>query len=348
MDRKTSLENNKPNSLISSFHALYLPHIENEMQKAVEPACLMGDGTFYDMLAYHLGWSNTGQQTSGKRMRPLMVLLTTQSTGGIWQHAIPAAVALELIHNFSLIHDDIEDNSETRRSRPTVWKIWGIPQAINSGDAMFTLAHIASLRLAETLSPQQTIKAYTIIQKTCLHLTQGQYLDMKFETDKNVSLEAYWQMVEGKTAALFSACMRLGALCSNLQPQQEELFASFGKNLGLAFQAVDDWLGIWGDEQITGKPIASDILEGKKTLPILYGLQQNGEFAKGWKKGNLQAHEISSLAKQLAQEGAQAFTQTYADHYTQEALAALNAANPQGEAGQALFELAQQLLRREA
>jgi len=337
------------NRILTDFIHQYQPAVEKELQQAVALAHLPQDGLFYDMLAYHLGWTGegAGQKAAGKRVRSLMLLLAAEAAGGTWQAALPAAAAVELIHNFSLIHDDIEDNSETRRNRLTLWKKWGIPQAINSGDAMFTLAHCASLRLAETIPLEQAFKAFSLIQTTCLKLTQGQYLDMKFEKEEQVTLDAYLQMVEGKTAALFSACMELGALCAQAIPEQLRAFSEFGKNLGLAFQMVDDWLGIWGDEQITGKPTASDILEGKKTLPILYGIMKAGAFAQRWRQGPIHPEEVKQAAELLAQEGAQQFTQTYADRYTQAALAALNAAQPQGAAGEALVELANWLLRRD-
>ncbi len=338
------------NPILSSFANLFQPAVEEEIRSAVARAQIAGDDLFYHMLAYHLGWEGdqAGKKGGGKRVRPMMILLATQAAGGNWKAALPAAAAVELIHNFSLIHDDIEDNSETRRNRLTLWKRWGIPQAINSGDAMFTLAHCASLRLAETIPLDQAFQAYALIQHTCLRLTQGQYLDIKFEQEENITLEAYLQMVEGKTAALFSACMELGALCAQAQPDQKKAFAEFGRNLGLAFQMVDDWLGIWGEPQITGKPNASDILEGKKTLPILYGLEKGDSFAQRWKQGSIQPDEVNHVAGLLAQEGAKEFTQAYADRYTQAALASLKAARPQGEAGMALFELANWLLRREA
>ena len=132
------------------------------------------------MMAYHLGWEGegAGPNVQGKRIRPLLTTLCTAASGGKWQRALPAAAGIELIHNFSLLHDDIEDSSPLRRGRPTIWKIWGIPQAINIGDALFALAHLAILNLDKSLPGENILACSEILQNTCLLLTQGQYLDI--------------------------------------------------------------------------------------------------------------------------------------------------------------------------
>ncbi|MBE9475272.1 MAG: polyprenyl synthetase family protein, partial [Chloroflexi bacterium] len=149
---------------------------------------------YYSMLTYHLGWEGegAGPEARGKRVRPLLLLLTCAAAGGDWQNALPAAAAVELIHNFSLIHDDIQDNSPIRRGRETVWKRWGIAQAINAGDAMFTLAHLSLLRLERTTSSTITTQAANTLQLACLQLTKGQYLDLEFETQAQLPMKAYW------------------------------------------------------------------------------------------------------------------------------------------------------------
>jgi geranylgeranyl diphosphate synthase type I len=303
---------------------------------------------FRHMLAYHLGWEGegAGEEARGKRIRPLLVLLSSAAAGGDWRQALPAAVSVELVHNFSLIHDDIEDNSPLRRGRLTVWKQWGIPQAINSGDAMLTLAHLALLRLSETSSAEVALQAIQILQSACLRLTQGQFLDLFYEERGDLNLDAYWPMVNGKTAALLAACTELGALTANTSPAKRRLFRQFGNDLGLAFQALDDILGIWGDAALTGKSAESDLLAGKKSLPVLFGLGCNGPFARRWQQGPIRPEETGTLAAQLEEEGARAYSQETANRLTDQALQALSEANPQGEAGRALIALAQQLLNR--
>jgi geranylgeranyl diphosphate synthase type I len=211
---------------------------------------------------------------------------------------------------------------------------------------MFTLAHLAILRLEETASPGAALAAARILQETCLKLTQGQYLDISFEDRTHLSLDSYWAMVSGKTAALISACTACGALVAGADPGLRETYRQFGHALGLAFQAQDDLLGIWGDSAVTGKSAESDLLEGKKSLPVLYGLSQAGPFAARWRQGSITPREVPGLAAQLAAEGAREYTQAASSRLTDQALQALEEARPQGEAGQALFELAYKLLGR--
>ncbi len=300
------------------------------------------------MLAYHMGWEGqgAGPAASGKRIRPLLVLLTNAAAEGDWSLAIPAAVAVELIHNFSLIHDDIEDNSPMRRGRPTVWKLWGMPQAINSGDAMFTLAHLSLLDLEGSVPADSVLHAARLLQETCLSLTKGQFLDIDYEARGDLDLEAYWPMVSGKTAALLAACTELGPLIAGADAACCAAYREFGHSLGLAFQAQDDFLGIWGDAALTGKSAESDLLTGKKSLPVLYGLSLNGAFAQAWQAGPVQAENVAKLAGQLKQEGAFDYTLERANRLTSQALKALDLANPHGEAGEALRALALRLLNR--
>lgn len=328
---------------------IYRPAIEDALREAVKSADDTGLEKLHAMMAYHMGWEGegAGPAATGKRIRPLLVLLTAQAAGRDWQKALPGATAVELIHNFSLIHDDIEDNSLLRRGRPTLWTKWGIPQSINTGDAMFTLAHLALLHMEETTNPTITLRAINTLQKTCLHLTQGQYLDMSYEEEKTIPIEAYWPMVRGKTAALISACTEIGALVADVDDDTRDAYRRFGRDLGLAFQALDDILGIWGDAAKIGKSNASDLVAGKKSLPVLYGLAQNGEFAQRWLEGPVMPEEVSMLATQLETEGARGYAQAEANRLTEAALDALEHAQPQGEAGLALTQLANKLLQRE-
>jgi geranylgeranyl diphosphate synthase type I len=328
--------------------SLYLPAIESNLRQGVAVTRTPGLEELHHMLAYHMGWEGegAGPDAQGKRIRPLLVLLCAEACqAGTWQSALPAAVAVELVHNFSLIHDDIEDNSPLRRGRPTLWTQWGIPQAINAGDALFTLAHLAALRLTETADTPIALRAAQIIQQTCLHLTQGQYLDIGYANRNNLQPADYWPMVAGKTAALLACCTELGALVAG--SSQAGQYREFGRLLGLAFQAQDDLLGIWGDVLLTGKSAESDLVEGKKSLPVLYGISYQGQFAQRWASGPVTVGEVAELSALLEAEGARAATQADADRLTQDALQALDAANPQGEAGQALHELAHMLLKRQ-
>jgi geranylgeranyl diphosphate synthase type I len=327
-----------------------LAAIETELRQAVTRVEDPGCSHLGYMLAYHLGWEGegAGPEAGGKHIRPVVVLLTCAAAGGAWQAALPAAATVELVHNFSLIHDDIEDNSPTRRGRSTLWKLWGVPQAINAGDALFTLAYLELGRLRETQPAELTLRAAEVLQQACLQLTRGQYLDLAYEARTDLSLEDYWPMIRGKTAALLAAATELGALIAGVEEERRAAFRRFGEHLGLAFQAQDDLLGIWGEMAITGKSTASDLLTGKKSLPVLYGLGQRSKFAQRWYRGNIQPQEIESLAAQLEAEGGRDYTRRAAEELTEQALQALEEAQPRGEAGEALTALAHQLLHRQA
>lgn len=324
------------------------PEIDKALRQTVSLVDKPGLEELHFMLSYQMGWvgEDAGERAQGKRIRPLLLTLTAGAAGGDWERALPAAAAVELIHNFSLIHDDIEDNSSLRRGRPTVWKKWGIPQAINTGDNMFALANLAVLRLADTTNIRIAFQASKILQHMCRKLTEGQFLDLSFEDRTDLGVDDYFQMIEGKTAALIGACCELGALIAEANDDKIKLYRNFGRSLGLAFQIQDDLLGIWGDAELTGKSTTSDLLTGKKTLPVLFGLNKGGDFARRWKTGTIIPNEIPELAQILEDEGARSYTQERANHYTNQALTNLRNAQPEGEFGVALFELSDQLLNR--
>ena len=191
--------------------------------------------------------------------------------------ALPAAASLELLHNFSLIHDDIEDNSPTRRHRATVWSLWGISQAINVGDGMLALANLTMGRLFCTgAEPRLVMPAMNALQEAWLTLTEGQFLDMHFEGLPEVDLDSYLWMIRDKTAMLLATSARLGALLAGADNAAIGAYREFGDSMGMAFQIRDDVLGIWGDEALIGKPTASDIVQRKKTLPVVYTMQTLG------------------------------------------------------------------------
>jgi geranylgeranyl diphosphate synthase type I len=324
-----------------------LPEIEAALKAAVLPADGPRNEVLHEMLVYHMGWEGegAGPKASGKRIRPTLVLLSAAAGGADWRNALPAAAAVEILHNFSLIHDDIQDNSDQRRGRPTVWSMWGIAQAINAGDTLFALAHMALEGLEHTTSAKVYLEAARLLPRTSLQLTQGQHLDLAYES-MEVNTEAYWPMIWGKTAALIATCARLGALVAGAEGAKLKAYMVFGEKLGLAFQVHDDLLGIWGNAATMGKSAHSDLLSGKKSLPVLYALQQGGEFAKRWKQG-VKADEVDELASLLEREGGRKFTSEQAGKLTTEAIEALQTASPTAEPGAALLELAEELGRRE-
>ena len=333
---------------LSAYQSVILPAVESYLQDVVSSPDASMDEGLREMLSYHLGWTGdgAGPEAAGKRIRPLIVALTAEASGGSWEASLPAGAAVELLHNFSLIHDDIEDHSPWRRGRPTVWSRWGIPHAINAGDALFSLANRTILDLAESASETTALEAARLLQDTCLDLTRGQYLDLSYETRLDLTTADYWPMVGGKTAALLRCCTELGAILGEPNKARRAALRDFGYNLGLAFQARDDLLGIWGNSDETGKSSESDLTDGKKSLPILYGLESSGEFALRWRSGPILPGETEALADLLASEGAYDFTLSAAEELTLKARTSLSAAALEGGASDALLELLDLLLNR--
>ncbi len=334
---------------LKQYRKELLPAIEQALKDAMAPANSVGHEAMYAMLAYHLGWEGegAGARATGKRIRPTLLLLTCVAAGGDWKKALPAAAAVELLHNFSLIHDDIQDGSEQRRGRPTLWSLQGIAQAINAGDAMFSLAHMSLEGLKETTSRSIYIIAAGLLPHTSFQLTQGQYLDLTYEGIDDLSLDSYWPMIWGKTAMLIRACAQLGAVIAGATGKKLKAYLTFGEKLGLAYQVHDDLLGIWGDPDEMGKSAYSDLLSGKKSLPVLYALDKKGEFAQRWTNGGVPFERVKEFAALLEAEGAKEFTRKEAARLTEESLQALAVAKPTGDAGAALVELADELGRRE-
>ena len=325
-----------------------LSHIELELQRQVSRLAAPRTKSFHDMLTYHMGWTGdgAGPEATGKRIRPLMVLLTTASCDTDWHLALPAAAAVESVHNFSLVHDDIQDNSSKRRGRDTTWTKWGAPMAINVGDALFVISNQAIISLKVNYPAETVVKVAEILHNTCLDLTRGQFLDMSYEERTDLKVEDYWPMISGKTAALLSACCQIGAILGSADEEREEAYRSFGHYLGLAFQVQDDILGIWGDEKVIGKSVASDLVEGKNSLPVLVGLGKRGRFAERWAQGPINPEEVEEVARLLAGEGGYGEAKEASIQMTDMAINSLREADPHGEAGEALFELTNKLLNR--
>lgn len=268
---------------------------------------------------------------TGKRLRPIFLLLCAEASGGEWKKALPAAAAVEILHNFSLIHDDIQDDSDIRHSRPTLWKVWGKANAINAGDALFALAYAALSRLKDSLSPEQTLEIWRMFNKTNLELTRGQHLDMRFESLEKVQVEEYISMIRGKTAALLAASAWMGGYIATGNQKQADHLAEFGLNIGIAFQIRDDILGIWGDSAVTGKSAASDILSRKKSLPILYGLSKSPDFMAFFSQPSTGDDNIARAVQMLDKVQAKEFAIQQEKEYYARAMTELGQAQIQSK-----------------
>lgn len=333
---------------------LFHRDVQAEMRRLLDGLAL----PLYNMVRYHMGWADTtgaplDVYVGGKGLRPALCLLSAQAAGGNTQKALPLAASLELVHNFSLIHDDIQDRSPERHHRATVWQLWGDAQAINAGDSLFTIGRLALYGLLEQgLPAQKVLDIERILDETCLHLVEGQYLDLEFQSKLDITESDYLTMIGGKTAALMETSCYLGAYVASDDPSISQCFRALGRHLGYAFQIRDDVLGIWGRSQQMGKPVAEDIYNRKKSLPVVYALSNAQgpalqELQQMYGEGGLSASAVERALEILEAVGAQAYAQRLAAQHSEAAVAALNASGLANDAGEQLKELARFAVERE-
>jgi geranylgeranyl diphosphate synthase type I len=284
----------------------------------------------YDMVRYHLGLDGSG--SSGKRMRPLLGLLAYASIAGDYRPALPGAAAVELGHNFSLVHDDIEDGDRERRHRATLWALHGIPQAINAGDALFTLSRVALHRLSDLgFSDAKVLRVMRLYDMTCLALCEGQYLDIwASEQAEPMSVELYFDMIGRKTAALIAASIEAGALLATDDEAVIARYRAFGWALGIAFQLNDDLLGIWGEQRQTGKE-PSDVARHKMTLPVIYAFnhaspEECALLERVWRTDEPKDCLVADAVTLIERLGGRDYTRDQARQYRDQALTELEAA----------------------
>jgi geranylgeranyl diphosphate synthase type I len=338
-------------SLPKSFTS-YHNAVRVELKNVID-SCLPSLG---NMLRYHMGWQDEHGHPcnieSGKFIRSNLCLLSCQAVGGETSQVMPAAAAVELIHNFSLIHDDIEDASYERHHRPTVWKLWGQSQAINAGDALFTLAYLALLKLKERgIADAKIVSSAKMLSVACSDLCEGQYLDVEYENRLDITVEDYLDMADKKTAALLALSTSLGAYLGSEDSKLVDFFHLFGKELGIAYQICDDVLGIWGVEESTGKS-ASDISQRKKTLPVVYGLQSSDggtrkRLEKLYSQKSIKGEDIKEVTEILDHLGARDYAENLAEQYYYKALAQLDATQLDTSRQAPLKETACFLLKRD-
>ena len=285
-------------SSIQSTLQRYQHLIDTALRQAIDQAsnasAIPALDAYYGQMRYHLGWVDASlapvRYNTGKLLRPTLLLLAYEAAGA-WgqvstnladtthiQRALSVAVAVELVHNFTLIHDDIEDGDTERRHRPTLWKIWGIPQAINTGDGMFALSRQMLWKTLENgVESAIVARLGAIFDHTVQAIAEGQYLDLSFETRQDVSVAMYVDMIRRKTAALMSGAAEMGALLGTRDQETIDRLRAFGLAIGIAFQVRDDILGVWASTSELGKTAAGDIYRRKKSLPILHALEHASE-----------------------------------------------------------------------
>lgn len=305
----------------------------------------IGCADFSGMMQYQLGYVDqhfhritTG---TGKRFRPVICLLAAEAVGGDWQDALPTAAAVEILHNFSLVHDDIEDRDPSRRHRPTVWKVWGEPRAINVGDGMFAVANRALLNGGATLAPQ-TAPAF---QEMALALTEGQYMDMSFEVRQDVAPDEYLRMIRLKTGALIAFSLWAGACVGGAADETRHAMREFGEHLGKAFQIRDDIMGIWGAPEETGKQAGKDLDNRKKTLPLLLAVERAGPGQRDQLTSFLsrRTDDVKLILDILNAIEARTLAQQTVDRYLDMALSALTRAEISSASRKTFESLAREL-----
>jgi geranylgeranyl diphosphate synthase type I len=265
-----------------------LPQTLHRSRDVVEPALRAAvdrlDESSREVAAYHLGWVDADGRpavSGGKAVRPALALLSARAVGAAAEVGVPGAVAVELVHNFSLLHDDLMDGDAQRRHRATVWAVWGASTAILVGDAMLALAY----QVLTEVGGEASVAAAALLGEATQGLIAGQVEDLAFERRATVTVAECLSMAAGKTGALLGCSSAIGAVLAGAPAHTVAALRNHGEQLGLAFQLVDDLLGIWGDSAVTGKPVGSDLRARKKSLPIAYALaagDQASHDLAGW------------------------------------------------------------------
>ena len=292
-------------------------------------------------------------KAGGKRLRPCLTIASCEAVGGKKEDALEAAAAIEMLHNFTLIHDDIMDKDEFRRNVKTVHAQWGEPIAIIAGDALFSKVFEALAANASRLKlpAEQTAELFKTISRASFEICQGQTLDMLFEGRSDVSEQEYMQMVSAKTGALMEASARIGVMLGGGTPEQVEALAGYGRLMGIAFQIRDDVLGVVGEQEKFGKPVGSDLREGKCTLMVIHALahaspEDAALLKRVLKNPEAEENELRAAIEVLKRTGSIEHANEKAQSLAREAKSKLKPL-PESEAKSFLLELADFSVQRE-
>ena len=332
----------------------YRSHIDAGLRSALGNE----DSPLLEMLRYHLGWGDEeghpSEGNSGKAIRPALCLFSCEALGGAWQRALPAAVAVELIHNFSLIHDDIQDGDTERHHRPTVWYVWGHGHGLNAGVAMNVLGNLALCRAeGEPVEAETVLRVSEILTRACAEMIEGQALDLSFEGRPRVGVKDYLTMIGKKTGALLACSLHMGAVIGAKDQGSVDGMRRFGAGLGLVFQVRDDMLGVWGQQDKTGKPRASDLHRRKKSLPVVHALSSGeGEGRRRFldiygSERPLTEEDIDELLGVMEETGTHKYCEELAMEHGRRSLEAIELVEMSSQAKREATEMTQFLLERD-
>ncbi|MCD4687205.1 MAG: polyprenyl synthetase family protein [Anaerolineae bacterium] len=309
----------------------------------------------WEIIDYQFGWDAdtqaAGKNVTGKRIRPVLMALVAQAVCGDYAHVLPAGTALEIIHNFTLIHDDVMDQSQTRRHHPAVWTRWGTTQAINAGDGLFALSNLTMARLLQHDIPAaKVVEAGCALSQATLWTCEGQILDIGFETRTTVSPDEYITMISHKTGTLIEAAAYIGALLSTDDDAVITGYKTFARHLGVAFQVRDDYLDVWGDKTKLGKP-GTDIREKKKAYPFLVTLERAAENDRAtlhqiYAQDTVSDADVQTVLAIMARVNAAEQTDKVTAHYYDLALQQLESTGIQNEWQDQIRQMAGFLIRR--
>jgi geranylgeranyl diphosphate synthase, type I len=323
------------------------------IEREIGLALPQSDSPLEEMLRYQLGWTIEGLPTLAKCLRPTFCLMACESLGGDIEQALPVAAAVELVHNFSLIHDDIEDGDVMRHHRSALWYEHGRAPAVLAGVALWAIAYQTLHRSRDRgLDAERVLACRRVLNDACREMIEGQHQDLTYELRTDVTLTEYLEMIGRKSAALLGASLQLGALVAGADEEESGRFASFGREIGLAFQIRDDILGIWGEGSATGKPVGADVARKKKSLPVVHALQQvvgpdRDVLRAIYAKPEVDDDDIESVLDILQRWNCRYFAQGLAEDYRSRAMDALSRTTMPPEARRGFDELTSFILERD-
>ena len=339
-------------SPVTSLPAVF-DRYRDEVGLALRASLSGDDSPIRLMLSYAMGWVDVDGvptlATEGKALRPTLCLLACEATGGTTADAMPAAVALELVHNFSLVHDEIQDRDDVRRHRPTLWKVWGDQQALVAGNVMRIIADMA---LWGHRDRETALTVAGLVTQATLEMIEGQYMDLHFEGRMDITMDDYLAMISRKTGALIRCSLVAGAAAGSGDPATVRAFEESGRAFGMVFQVWDDYLGVWGVEAATGKPVGADVRRKKNAFPFVYAMSKaDGRdrevLLEIYCQPEVGDRDVAAVVEIMERLGARESAQDLAAHHSERAVQALRGVELAPEARREIEELAHFLVVRD-